>query len=144
MFIDTENLSLTHRGIALVHHPTSEITVRSPRPRHGDPTGFHLPDCPTRRDHEIAPRNTRVTVFLGRCYQRGLPAIVLCRATTLARPTGPDGKGLISSRPATGRPSTSTKAAKPRGTSRNHRPSQHACRVSRFKVHEGLFVCLLG
>ena len=48
--------------IVLVHHPTSEPSVRpvwptpsprSPRPRHGDPTEFHLPDCPTRRDTEI-------------------------------------------------------------------------------------------
>ena len=45
-----------------------------------------------------------MTVFLGRCYRRGVPANVLCRATTLTRPTGPSGKDLISSLPATGAP----------------------------------------
>ena len=58
----------------LVHHPNNEThrapawpipISQSPRSRHGDPTGFRLPDCPIRHETQIAPRKTGCPCSLG-------------------------------------------------------------------------------
>ena len=128
--------------------------------RHGKPSPHPQRYCP---DHgmETRPGSTSLTVPRGMTLKssQGTQGACVPRATLPTRCTSnrplrgnytcsryrPCWKGLDFVLTRYGAPLYAYQGPlRPGGTTRNHRPSQHACRVSRFKVHEGLFVCLLG